>query len=70
MVIEAPDSFRLSRAQRDELAMEFTTRLGLRHREMHELGFEHRTRYWMGGAMPGDPPLEHPNGEEWSVPSV
>jgi hypothetical protein len=61
-------SFRLSRASRDELAMELTTRLGMRHSVIRRLGFRHRTRYWMGGARPGDPPLEHPNGEEWSVP--
>ena len=73
-VIQAPRrlagsySFRLSRASRDELGMELTTRLGMRHRVIRRLGFRHRTRYWMGGARPGDPPLEHPNGEEWSVP--
>jgi hypothetical protein len=51
-VIEAPDSFLLSRAQRDELAMMFTRRLRMRHSVIRRLGFEHRTR----------------NGEEWSVP--
>jgi hypothetical protein len=67
-VIEAPDSFRLSRAQRDEFATLLRTRLRMRHSVIRRLGFRHRTRYWMGGARPGDPPLEHPNGEEWSVP--
>ena len=69
-VIEATESFRLSRAQRDELATLLRTRLRMRHREMRELGNRVRTRYWMGGARPGDPPLEHPNGEEWSVRRV
>jgi hypothetical protein len=49
-VIEAPESFRLSRPQRDELATLLTTRLGMQHRVMRELGIEHRLRHWMGRA--------------------
>jgi len=67
-------SVQLTRAQRDELARQLTTRLGLRHRVMHELGNRERTLFWMDGPRRrmgrrrhDDPPLEHPNGEEWSV---
>ena len=49
-VIEAPESFRLSRAQRDELATLLTTSLGMQHRVMRELGIEHRLRQWWGRA--------------------
>ena len=58
-------SFRLSSAQRVFLARQLTTRLGLRHRVMRELGNRERELYWMGG--PRGHTIEHPIGEEWSV---
>ena len=68
-VIEAPESFRLSRRERDELERQLSTRLGMRYRVMRELGF----RTW-----PDDDYGEYvydrerangemPNGLEWSV---
>jgi hypothetical protein len=69
-VIEAPESFQLSRRERDELERQLSTRLGMQYRVMRELGF----RTWpsdfahMGLVYDRERANgEYPNGLEWSV---
>lgn len=69
-VIEAPESFRLRRRERDELDRQLSTRLGMQYRMMRELGF----RTW-----PDDDGFDNyvsdreltyaemPNGLEWRL---
>ena len=64
------DRLRLTRRERNILRAQLQNTLNLEYRRLPELGNRERTRFWMGGAMPGDPPLVHHNGEEWSVRTV
>jgi hypothetical protein len=68
-VIEAPESFELSRTQRDELERQLSTRLGMRYRVMRELGFriwpDDDYEYYVYDRERANG--EMPNGIEWSV---